>query len=77
MMREEFYQSQYGDPVNNYMVRSTCCEAVKTTSAATAAAINAAAATAAVNATAKVVQDEDEVDVVDVASANPPSESFL
>ena len=23
MMREEFYQSQYGDPVNNYVIRST------------------------------------------------------
>ncbi|OXU28060.1 hypothetical protein TSAR_015277, partial [Trichomalopsis sarcophagae] len=39
MMREEFYQSQYGDPVNNYVVRSTN-ETVTTgaTSAATAAA---------------------------------------
>ncbi|XP_001606275.2 5-hydroxytryptamine receptor 1 [Nasonia vitripennis] len=74
MMREEFYQSQYGDPVNNYVVRSTN-ETVTTgaTSAATAAAVSAAAAAAA-NATRI---DPHEIDVVDLTSANPPSESFL
>lgn len=24
MMREEFYQSQYGDPVNNYEIKAGC-----------------------------------------------------
>ncbi|XP_011499174.1 PREDICTED: 5-hydroxytryptamine receptor 1 [Ceratosolen solmsi marchali] len=72
MMREEFYQSQYGDPINNYIVRSTN-ETITTTSAATAAAVSAAAATAA-NATRIDQQDND---IIDVTSTKPPSESFL
>lgn len=69
MMREEFYQSQYGDPVNNYVIR------------AAAAADNAAVASDECNATRVSHESHNSQiagrDSVTELAPNPPNESFL
>lgn len=84
MMREEFYQSQYGDPVNNYYVRSTNESLIGTSGGGGCSTTTASATLKSSSSNVVVPVNEQHLEVpVAVASAtssssvDPPSESFL